>query len=126
MKQGVEAQGRSHRGSPLADSPHLISDSGYASALESKSSGNDFIEDAHEPSLNIPAHLLNVRPAGNSYAASSNAKDEAGLFGAMPDEILVLLLEYLDSYILSCLGSTCTYLYAFCHFDDLWKALFIE
>jgi hypothetical protein len=74
----------------------------------------------------IPSHPLGVKPSGNKYTATKNARVAIGTFQILPDEVLVILLEYLDSRLLRHLGSTCKALYAFCHSDDLWKALFIE
>lgn len=79
-----------------------------------------------ESPLSIPLHPLGVKPSGNQYTASSNARHFAGSFQNLPDEILAISLEYLDSSELCLLGSTCKTLYAFCRSDDLWKALFIE
>jgi hypothetical protein len=79
-----------------------------------------------ESSIAIPQHPLGVRPSGNSYTATSNAKNLAGIFQLFPDEIVAIFLEYLNATHLRLLGSTCKYLYAFCRSDDLWKTLFIE
>jgi hypothetical protein len=79
-----------------------------------------------ESSLAVPQHPLGIKPAGNKYTATSNAKDSVGLFQLFPDEIVAIFLEYLDATELRLLGSTCKYLYAFCRSDDIWKALFIE
>jgi len=74
----------------------------------------------------ISSHPLGVKPSGNKYTATENARKAIGKFQILPDEILAILLEYLDSRLLRHLGSTCKALYAFCYLDDLWKALFIE
>jgi len=79
-----------------------------------------------ESPLSIPLHPLGVKPSGNQYTTSRNARHFAGAFQNLPDEILAIFLEYLDSSELCLLGSTCKALYAFCRSDDLWKALFIE
>ena len=86
---------------------------------------NSAREESQEESL-IPIHPLGLKPSGNSYSATSNAFHAIGVFRALPDEILVVLLEYFESRILRMLGSTCKYFYAFCRSDDLWKALFIQ
>ena len=72
-----------------------------------------------------PPHPLGVKPLGNKYLSSvPDAKLSAGLFGrGIPDEIVMMLLEGLDATSLRLLGSTCRFLYAFCSFDELWKAL---
>ena len=84
-------------------------------------------EDPEESSsLSIPLHPLGVKPAGNAYTATSNARHAMKCFQILPDEVLALFLEYLESEDLRMLGATCKFLYAFCRSDDLWKALFIE
>ncbi|RDW74017.1 hypothetical protein BP5796_07459 [Coleophoma crateriformis] len=79
-----------------------------------------------ESSVAIPLHPLGVKPLGNQYTATSNARHATGPFQILPDEMLAIFLEYLDSRDLQLLGSTCKSLFAFCRSDDLWKALFIE
>jgi len=79
-----------------------------------------------ESSLSIPHHPLGVKPLGNKYTATSDAKDSTGYFRIFPDEISAIFLEYLEAPELLVLGSTCKFLYAFCRSDDIWKALFIE
>lgn len=74
----------------------------------------------------IPSHPFGVKPSGNKYTAKENLRESIGMFQILPDEVLAIVLEYLDSRLLRHLGSTCKVLYAFCHSDDLWKALFIE
>ncbi len=74
----------------------------------------------------IPSHPLGVKPSGNQYTATESARESIGTFQILPDEILAILLEYLDSRSLRHLGSTCKALHAFCYSDDLWKALLIE
>ena len=79
-----------------------------------------------ESFTSIPLHPLGVNPSGNQYTAASNAKDRAGTFRILPDEILAILLEFLDSDELRLLGSSCKFLYALCRTEELWKTLFIE
>jgi len=79
-----------------------------------------------ESAVSVPHHPLGVRPSGNQYTASENARYAIGPFQIVPDEILAILLEYFESSSLLVLGSTCKFLYAFCRSDDLWKSLFIE
>jgi hypothetical protein len=74
----------------------------------------------------IPSHPLGVKPSGNKYTATESAREAIGTFQILPDEVLAILLEYLDSSLLRHLGSTCKALYAFCYSDDIWKALFVE
>jgi hypothetical protein len=75
----------------------------------------------------IPSHPLGVKPLGNEFIATGpKARDSLGAMQALPDETLMILLEYLDQFSLWRLGYTCRFLYAFCRSDDLWKSLFIE
>ena len=112
----------------------LPADDGSSRALDFRpSGGNDVVESTEsellaieESSVSIPLHPLGVKPAGNQYTATSNARHRVGSFQIWPDEILALFLEYLDSQELRLLGSTCKFLYAFGRTEDLWKTLFIE
>lgn len=109
---------------PLADSSHSID-------VETTFSGSGFgsveSQALEEESSLIPSHPLAIKPSGNQYTATvSNARHSTGVFQVFPDEILSILLEYLDSNELLLLGSTCKALYAFCRSDELWKTLFIE
>lgn len=58
-------------------------------------------------SLTGPIHPLNVKPSGNAYLAERNLKSACGLFGVLPDEVLVQVLGFLDAPALNYLGSTC-------------------
>lgn len=83
-------------------------------------------EESSSSAVAIPLHPLGVKPSGNQYTATSNARHATGTFQILPDEMLAIFLEYLESADLQLLGSTCKSLFAFCRSDDLWKALFIE
>ncbi|EFY92787.1 F-box and JmjC domain protein, putative [Metarhizium acridum CQMa 102] len=75
----------------------------------------------------IPTHPLGVKPLGNRYLSDgSNAKANSGIWSFLPDEMLMLVLEQVDAKSLLRLGSTCKFLFAFCHADELWKALFLQ
>lgn len=75
----------------------------------------------------IPSHPLGVKPLGNQYLSSAaNARGSIGRFQVLPDEVLAQLFEYFGQPSLRRLGYTCRFLFAFCHADDLWKALFLE
>lgn len=76
--------------------------------------------------LTVPHHPLGIKPTGNAFTASRNIKSAAGLFSDIPDEIIIQVLELLHARSLLRLGATCKALYAFCHFDENWKALFIR
>ncbi|MCJ1451808.1 hypothetical protein MMC28_002148 [Mycoblastus sanguinarius] len=76
-----------------------------------------------DESVTIPSHPLGIKPAGNAYAAPKNIKLAVGHFSALPDDLLVQILEILDAASLKQLGITCKSLYAFSRLDDLWKTL---
>ena len=71
--------------------------------------------------VTVPVHPLGIRPSGNAYAAKNNLKPAAGFLGALPDDILIQILEQLDAPALKHVGSLCKALYAFSRLDDLWK-----
>ncbi len=75
----------------------------------------------------IPPHPLGIKPLGNLYLCSAaSARASLGSVQALPDEILVQCLEFLDVPSLLRLECTCKFLFAFCRSDDLWRALFLE
>ncbi len=74
----------------------------------------------------VPPHPLRIKPAGNAYTSDHDLKSAAGHFACLPDELIVQVLEYLDARDLLQLEATCRALYAFSHFEDLWKTFFIE
>ncbi|KAG5967414.1 hypothetical protein E4U58_002169 [Claviceps cyperi] len=83
-------------------------------------------DDAVPEGDSIPAHALGVKPLGNCFLSECpNAKINSGTWGTLPDEMVMLVLEQMDFRSLLGLGSTCKFLYAFCHSDELWKALFL-
>jgi hypothetical protein len=101
------------------DEPLTAQDNGDVSQL-----GN--VRVTQDESDSIPPHPLGIKPAGNAYTASSNARDCMGSFQILPDELLAIALEYLEATSLLKLGAICKQLYAFCRSEDLWKAMFIE
>lgn len=69
-------------------------------------------------------HPLGVRPSGNALIATKNAVASMGALGRLPDELLMVLLEYLEQPAdLTALGSTCRSLFAYCSHDQLWRDL---
>lgn len=74
----------------------------------------------------IIPHPLGVKPAGNALTASWSLHSAMGFLGTIPDELVMTLLEYLDSTALLALGATCRGLYAFTHAEEVWRPLFIE
>ncbi|ORY62143.1 F-box domain-containing protein [Pseudomassariella vexata] len=102
-----------------------------ASNLGGAMHGVHAVHDAHESTIEssevIPVHPLGVKPLGNQYFATGpTARQALGSIGCMPDEMILQLLEYLDAQSLRNVGSTCKFLRAFCHLEELWKALFLE
>ncbi|KAH6998388.1 hypothetical protein BKA56DRAFT_25061 [Ilyonectria sp. MPI-CAGE-AT-0026] len=75
----------------------------------------------------IPLHPLGLKPLGNQYIFNGrNARRSIGVWNMLPDEIMMLILEHVDTHELFNLGHTSKFLYAFCHSDELWKALFLR
>ena len=70
----------------------------------------------------LPSHPLRVRPLGNAYLGSCGRV--TGL-QALPHELLVEILEYLDAESLARLGATCKLFYAFSRLEDFWKSFYI-
>lgn len=84
----------------------------------------DFSESTSD---SIPSHPLGLKPLGNQYLYDGpKARTATGVWNILPDELLMLVLEQFDATGLLTLGHTCKFLYAFCHSDDLWKALFLQ
>ena len=65
-----------------------------------------------ESAVSVPHHPLGVRPSGNQYTASENARYAIGPFQIVPDEILAILLEYFES------SSLLTYKLSICITDS--------
>lgn len=91
----------------------------------SDSGDGELIKPPEEAFLAVPLHPLGIKPAGNSFTASSNIKSAAGFFSILSDETILQIVESLQAAALLRLGATCKALYAFCHFDELWKTLYI-
>ncbi|TFB06054.1 F-box protein [Trichoderma ghanense] len=84
-------------------------------------------ENVHETNDSIPTHPLGLKPLGNQYLADGpNARRNIGTWATLPEEMLALVLEGFDKSSLLSLGSTCKYMYAFCHSEELWKALYLR
>jgi hypothetical protein len=80
-----------------------------------------------DPVSSVPLHPLGVKPLGNRYLSTvRDARECIGPVGALPDEVLTILLEYLDYESVRLLGYTCKFLLALCSSEELWKALFLE
>ena len=76
-----------------------------------------------DDSVTVPSHPFGVKPTGNAYNATKNLKLATGFFVALPDELFVQVLEYLDASSLRNIGCTCKAMYAFSRLEDLWKTL---
>lgn len=75
----------------------------------------------------ISTHGLGVRPLGNQYLTGGpNARANIGTWRSLPDEMLMVVLECFDKSCLLKFGQTCKFLYAFCHSEELWKAVYLE
>ena len=96
-------------------------------ATEAPSSHQNLVNRSGEhDSLTVPSHPLRIKPAGNVYTATENIKLAAGSIAALPDQLLVQVLESLDATSLRRLGCTCKALYAFSRLEELWKTSCIE
>ncbi|KAE8321763.1 hypothetical protein BDV39DRAFT_210459 [Aspergillus sergii] len=73
----------------------------------------------------IPGHPLGVKPSGNALLAQENLRAAIGTFYLLPDELILVLLEFLDGRSLLSIGQTCKAFYAFTRAEDFWKSLFI-
>lgn len=114
-------------GAPGAPGAPRASWNNRGEMLEDATTEDATTAEATSESIPIPTHPLGVKPLGNQYFASGPiARQSLGNLGLLPDEMLLQFLEYLDPHSLSTLGTTCRFLYAFCHSDELWKPLFLE
>lgn len=73
----------------------------------------------------VPCHPLGVKPSGNGLLAKRDLRAAIGIFQVLPDELILMLLEYLDGVSLLSIGRSCKAFYAFTRAEELWKALFI-
>ncbi|KAL2161484.1 hypothetical protein VTH06DRAFT_8046 [Thermothelomyces fergusii] len=89
--------------------------------------GGNSSEDDSAVDSSVPPHPLGVKPLGNKYfSASTDARLSIGALQALPDEVLMQLLEYMDARTLRMLGYACKFLFACCMADDVWKTVFLE
>jgi hypothetical protein len=91
-------------------------------------SGRRIIKNDTAPIVEIPPHPLGIRPSGNVFAAPYNLRDtpSSGIFGRLPDELILEVLGFFDVKSLVAIGATSKCLYAFSRVEELWKALYIE
>jgi hypothetical protein len=71
----------------------------------------------------VKRHPLGVKPSGNALTSSDNASSFMGMFGRLPDALIMTLLEYFDQSLLVNLGGTCRGLYAYSTCEGLWRDL---
>lgn len=73
-------------------------------------------------------HPLGVRPSGNALTAEGqvSAMRALGALANLSDDLVLVLLEYLDQAALANLGSTCRALFAYCSYDQLWRELAVR
>ena len=112
---------------PLLSSGGLEASNGENGNTISKSTAEDGLDVlVHESP--IPSHPLGIKPLGNQYLSPGcgRARDCLGALQALPDEVLMTLLESLDQAALQLLGRCCKFLFAFCSSEELWKAVFLE
>ena len=95
--------------------PSAMSQRGALQELSVDTIGDD--------SVTVPSHPVGVKPTGNAYNATKNLKSVTGFFVALPDELIVQVLEHLDAGSLQKIGCTCKAMYAFSRLEDLWKTL---
>lgn len=86
---------------------------------------NDIATNSEVTEVGIRPHPLGVRPSGNALDAKEDLRFRAGLFGRIPDELILTLLEWLDEDALLRLGSTCRALYGYSTYDGLWRDLWV-
>lgn len=83
--------------------------------------------DDFDAGASIPPHPLGIKPLGNKFFFDGDdARDCIGTLQALPDEMLMQLLEFLDPRTLRLLGYTCRFLFACCMSDDIWRTIFLE
>ncbi|KAK4550095.1 hypothetical protein LTR36_003062 [Oleoguttula mirabilis] len=74
----------------------------------------------------VRRHPLGVRPSGNALTSNANLKRACGFLGALPDELLMDVLERVEAAELLRLGGTCRAVHAFTRSEELWRMLFVE
>lgn len=68
-------------------------------------------------------HPLGVRPSGNALTAEGEGVAAMGPLSRLSDDLVLVLLEYLDRDSLINTGNTCRALFAYCSYDQLWRDL---
>lgn len=84
---------------------------------------NTSLTDGHLSRVAVRRHPLGVRPSGNALTADQDLSLSMGIFGRIPDALLLLLLEYLDEDALLDLSHTCRGLFAYAVHDQIWRDL---
>ena len=92
-------------------------------SIEAASSPSQTIDNAEVPWESLRRHPLGVRPSGNALTADQDLSLSMGVFGQIPDSLVLLLVEFLDQDALLNLSHTCRGLFAFATYDQLWREL---
>ncbi|KAK5939747.1 hypothetical protein PMZ80_008129 [Knufia obscura] len=92
-------------------------------SVEDGTTSSDIIYDAEIPGESLKRHPLGVRPSGNALTADQDLSLSMGIFGRLPDSLVLLLLEFLDQKALLRLSHTCKGLFAFATHDQIWREL---
>ena len=77
-------------------------------------------------------HPYGVQPLGNAMCVTSNTGTHRGRmsglgsFRVLEDQLMVVLLQFLDAASLVHLSSASSASYVFCHHVDLWRALVLQ
>lgn len=79
------------------------------------------IDERDDSRVSVQKHPLGVRPSGNALTADQDLSFSMGIFGQIPDALLLLLLEYLDQQTLLRLSHTCKGLFAYATHDQIWR-----
>lgn len=92
-------------------------------SLEIKNVPDQQADDVETSGESLWRHPLGVRPSGNALTADQDVSLSMGIFGRIPDSLLLLLLEFLDQDALVKLSHTCKGLFAFATHDQVWREL---
>lgn len=117
----TQTAGQQHK---MPDITSLDSQIPEAVSTDPASHPGESLQDPEDGRDAIPGHPLGVKPSGNALLAAENLRDAIGTFGILPDELILILLEFLDGPSLLRIGRTCKAFYAFTRAEDLWKNLF--
>ncbi|GMG26908.1 unnamed protein product [Aspergillus oryzae] len=69
----------------------------------------------------IPGHPLGVKPSGNALLAQENLRAAIGTFNLLPDELILILLEFLDGRSLLRIGQTFSFTW-----QGTWRSTYLN